>query len=310
MHTCEMCDYQTSINYNLKKHLQSKKHLDNLEKNNNNNFYICQICNKKYSHQSSFSRHQKNCKYQEEVKHEIEIENLKKKYEIEKIRTEYEHKLEIQKIKYETEIKIKEAEKTYNTINNNIHNTINISKIEFLNTNFNNVIDIKTFIENYNNQYGLTDKQTQILLENYENDGINSCISSLVYYLKQSAIKQYKELIGKEISIDNIILPFLLSDKSLREHFEKSINGQWDKTTMIDNIKKIVNITNDQVYKHHNKFIGFNSSQRKRIINGVLKASGYSNLSQISIQDLYKLENSKEENSKEEVEEENENKID
>jgi hypothetical protein len=108
--------------------------------------------------------------------------------------------------------------------------------------------------------------------------------------LKQSAIKQYKELKGKEIPIEDVILPFVLSDKSLREHFEKSINGKWDKTTMVENIKKIVIITNNQVYNHHNKFLNFNAAQRKRIINGVLKASGYSVLSQISNPDFYKID--------------------
>ena len=108
--------------------------------------------------------------------------------------------------------------------------------------------------------------------------------------MKQSAIKQYKEIKGKEISIENIILPFLLSDKSLREHFEKSINGKWDKTTMVENIKKIIMITNNQVYNHHNKFLSFNAAQRKRIINGVLKASGFSVLSQISIPEFYKVD--------------------
>jgi hypothetical protein len=88
--------------------------------------------------------------------------------------------------------------------------------------------------------------------------------------------------------MENIILPFLLSDKSLREHFEKSVNGKWDKTTMCDNIKRLVTITNDQVYKHHQQFMDINGPQRKRIINGILKASCYSVLSQITDPELYK----------------------
>jgi hypothetical protein len=88
--------------------------------------------------------------------------------------------------------------------------------------------------------------------------------------------------------MENIILPFLLSDKSLREHFEKSVNGKWDKTTMCDNIKRLVTITNDQVYKHHNQFMDINGPQRKRIINGILKASCYSVLSHISDPYMYK----------------------
>ena len=129
----------------------------------------------------------------------------------------------------------------------------------------------KLWIENYKNKFGLTNEQALTLLENYQNDGINGCISTLVYYLKQSAIKQYKELKGKEIGIDDIILPFVLSDKSLREHFEKSTDNTWDKTTAIDNIKKIVTITNDQVFKHHNKYLSLNGPQRKRLINDIKK---------------------------------------
>jgi hypothetical protein len=169
-----------------------------------------------------------------------------------------------------------------------INNNVKVSKIEFLNTNFNDVIDINTFIENYKNEYGLTNKQTETLLENYKNGGINSCISSLVYYLKESAIQQYKEIKGKEIAMVDVIFPFILSDKCIRDHFEKNISGNWDKTTAIDNIKKIVGITDDHVYKHHNTYMYLSDSQKKKLVNGVLKASGYEKLTGITKPDLYK----------------------
>jgi hypothetical protein len=251
--------------------------------------------------------------------YESELEKLKQIHQqqltIEKIKNE--SLLAIEKIKFDTEISKKDLERqielkelenkhlqlqvnhnsgitnqTNNTMNNYINTKVKISKIQYLNLNFGNVIDINTFIDNYKNKYGLTNDQALTLLENYQNDGINSCISSLVHYLKKSAIQQYKDLQGREISMNDIILPFLLSDKSLREHFEKSINGKWDKTTMVENIKKIITITNDMVYKHHNKYIDLNGNQKKRLINGVLKASGYSSLSQISSPNLYKLEKS------------------
>ena len=196
MHTCELCNYITPIHYNLKIHMQSKKHI--IKQNNtpfftpqlttisiqpkiNINGVFCQNCNKPYPSKSSFYRHVKICKNTEQITHSVEIEQLKKdhehKLEIERIKNESLRKIE--KIKYENELKIKDLEnktlqqyqsQTPNVVNNNtiINNTINISKIDFLNLNFGNVIDIKTFIENYNNDYGLTNEQTQILLENYE----------------------------------------------------------------------------------------------------------------------------------------------
>lgn len=301
MYTCESCNYLTSTLHNLKIHNNSQKHLNMIKNHDGNMDLYCNDCKKQYKYASGFYRHKKFCNPDQEDtnKYKIRMEVLKK---------DYEYQLEMQKLKFDNELNKKEFEKQIEVkdvenkqlqlnVNTNIvtnNNTINvkISKIKYLNLNFGNVIDINTFIENYRNNYGLTFDQTKILLENYNNDGINGCISALVYYLKQSAIRQYKELKGQEIEIENIILPFLLSDKSLREHFEKSTNGNWDKTTMIDNIKRIVTITNDQVYKYHNKFMDFNAAQRKRIINGILKASAYSLLSQISIPEFYKIDDS------------------
>jgi hypothetical protein len=252
----------------------------------NNKLFACDKCNLQYTHKSSLSRHIKKCgiTVNNEIKYEFEIQHLK-------------NQLEIQQLKHELEITKNNLNVTTNNNNNlnlnvnTVNNNIKVSKLQYLNLNFSNVIDIHTFTNNYKDKYGLSNDQTQVLLENYQNDGINSCISSLVYYLKKSAIKQYKELKGHDIAMNDVILPFILSDKSLREHFEKSVKGNWNKTTMIDNIKRIVSITNDQVFEHHKQHMMFNSSQRKRIINGILKESAYSILTHIKNPDFYKIKN-------------------
>ncbi len=354
MHVCKLCNFHTSTNNNLKIHYNTKKHInlatkyankyideiknelyekddvsilnskdiiqtseqydkmEKIEKNdkldkqdNGENYFICNQCNKEFEYKRNLMRHVKSCNNK---LHEIEMEMIKQ---------DFQHQLEIQELKnkltkkdLEKKLKIKEIEKKslefyltknvnsninhnniINTTINNVNNVnnIKISKIQFLNVNFGNVIDINTFIDNYKDRYALTNEQTKTLLESYKNDGVNGCVNSLIYYLKKSAVEQYKEVKGEDIKMEDVILPFLLSDKSLREHFEKSINGNWDKTTMLDNIKKIVSITNDQVFKHHKQHINFNAPQKKRIINGLLKGSSYSLLSQITIPDFYKI---------------------
>jgi hypothetical protein len=291
-----------SININCKKR--------NYSNQDNQKLYFCLNCCKEYEYKNSYNRHLKTCKLQKYHQNLAqEINQLKKeheyKLEIEKLKNEiskkdYEKELEIKNIEnkhlqlqvhvHDSNPLVKNTNNTNNIVNNTVINNVKISKVQFLNLNFSNVIDINTFIDNYKNKFGLNNQQTLTLLENYQSDGINSCITTLVHYLKKSAIQQYKELKGKDISIEDIILPFLLSDKSLREHFEKTTNGKWDKTTMVENIKRIISITNNQVFTHHNTFLNFNASQRKRIINGVLKASGFSVLSQISIPDFYKTD--------------------
>ena len=190
-----------------------------------------------------------------------------------------------------TEINTNSHNTTNNTNNNttnNINTTVKLSKIDNLNINFNNVIDIDTFINNFENEDGLTNKQTETLLYNRENGGMESCISSLVHYMKDSMLKQYKKK-GMDIQKTDVILPMLLSDKCLRDHFEKNINGNWGKTTSIENIIKIINITESQIFKHHNKYMSLSNAQKKKLANGILKSSNYfTEISKISQPELYK----------------------
>jgi hypothetical protein len=317
MHYCKDCDYFANTNNNLKIHFNSKKHLTNTNQLNFVDYVQCVHCDKQYKYQNSLNKHIIICSKNSNLKNntnindiynykleiekleklkkekENEIEKLKNKNKIQKLKDKY--KRELLKEKHNSAIALKEQENKHLQINNQtnynntiINNTIKISNLDFLNSNFSNVIDIYTFTENYKNKFGLTKEQSFILLENYKNTGINSCIASIVYYLKKSAIEQYKELKGVDVEIENVILPFILSDKCLRDHFEKSNTGLWDKTTMIDNIRKIITITNDQIFKHHNELMFLHDSQKKRVVNGVLKASGYSRLAEITIPELYK----------------------
>ncbi len=331
VYSCNICNYHTTVNHALKNHLKTQKHIKQVELTSNTDKFECSYCNKKYSKNSSLYRHIKishkekdlnsnpntnlNTNLNSDINSNINsnINNIiAHKYEsdIESIKQEYKLKLELEKLKFENKImenRIESIENSHRTMcnimnnSNNINNTtiINISKVQFLNHNFGNVLDINTFIENYKTKYGLTNEQALTLLENYQNDGVNGCVNSLIYYLKKSAVQQYKELQGKEIAMENIILPFLLSDCSLREHFEKTDNGNWDKTTMIENIKKIVTITNDQVFNHHNQYMNISGTQKKRIINGLLKSSCYALLAQITIPELYKSEDADSDKNKE-----------
>jgi hypothetical protein len=288
MHFCEICNYITTSLHDYKRHLSTLKH-KNIDigtisnKIYTNEIYtneinlICLTCNKKYIKQRNLENHAIKCQLKKSNDIAL-IKNKLKKLQLQNQSLELKiinNTKNINNIKIDKSINI-------NTINNNI------SKIENLNINFGDVIDINTFIDNYKNQYGLTNKQTEILLENYKNGGINSCISSLVYYLKESAIQQYKEIKGKDIPMSDIILPFILSDKCIRDHFEKNDSGKWDKTIVVDNIKKIVGITDDHVYKHHNTHLQLNDQHKKKLINGVLKSSDYSKLNLLSKPNLYK----------------------
>jgi hypothetical protein len=310
MHYCNICNFLTSTNHNLQNHYKSKKHIlqQNIFNNINN---ICAFCNRSYKYQNSFHKHQQICKkntinivnnidnnISEIDSLKIAINQINKDLEIVKLKNELKDKTITIKELENKNLQLQINNNVINTtvINNNINNNIKISKIEFLNTNFRNVIDINTFTNNYKNEYGLTKEQTAILLENYKSIDINRCINSIVFYLKTSAIKQYKYLYNIDIKMSDIILPFILTDSALRSHFEKTTNGNWDRIIMMDNINHIINITNDHIFKHHKEYMAFNGFEKKRLINGILKESGYENLTTITIPDFYKQNNNSDEN--------------
>jgi hypothetical protein len=252
------------------------------------NIFKCSFCDKEYVYNSGLSRHKKICK-----KKPVDVLIIS---EMKRIKNEYESKLKIKdkdlKIK-DKDLKIKELENknlqlqlkniiasnninnntNINIINNNINN-INISKLDYLNLNFSNVIDFDTFLDNFNNKYCLTEKQTHKILKNYLKDGIDSYISTVDYYVKDSAIRQYNDL-GIIVSHNTVVLPFLSPDKSLREYFKKIVI--WNKTTDKEPIEKIITIINNKIFKDTKFLINFSNQQKNKTANGFLKKASYSN---------------------------------
>ncbi len=302
MHYCKFCNYFAKTNNLLHNHYKTNKHIINA--NLNNTKFICKYCNLEYINSIELTKHSKNCNgvnhngvnhnYINEV-HKLEIELIKKDYQLELEKKQRQLDKVSLELSYEKKLAIKEIENknlqinNINCINSTINNNIKITKIEYLNLNFSNVIPMSTFIENYKTKYGLNKEETRLVLENFKHGGVNSCINDLLFYIRQSACKQYNEEFDMPITIDktNVVLPYMLNDMSLREHYEKYDDEKWSKTKVTDNIKKLVTITNDQIYKHQGEYMNFNGPTRKRIINGLLKGSSYQFLETIKPPSLY-----------------------
>jgi hypothetical protein len=289
------------------------KNTNSINNLNTNNNLICSICKKEYKYLTSLKKHQVNCNNNEtnslvndkinelkkDYEYKLEIEKLKlelktEQLKNEQVKTEYEQKLEIERLKSELKYKNNENEtlkitntnsNNNNKITNNITN-INISKLDFLNTNFCNVLNIDDFIENYNHKYSLTKEETQILLDNSLMGGLNNCITTLACYLQRIAHKMYIDLKESNLTVSEAIMPILLVDGSARSHYEKN-DTKWIRTQSMDKIKTIYNITNDQIFKHHKTHLCYNGYQRKKIQTGILKMCDYARLNNLK-NDFYK----------------------
>ena len=106
-----------------------------------------------------------------------------------------------------------------NSNNKNATTNVKISKLEMLNNNFGQVIDMKTFTENFATpKYGLTERDAENLLEicNNNSSSVDAIINSVLYYVNNSMKKQYENEYNIILPKDKIVLPFISSDLSLR----------------------------------------------------------------------------------------------
>jgi len=162
------------------------------------------------------------------------------------------------------------------TINFNGNNNQIISKKERLNMYFGHTLDIDTFTENYKNNpmYQLTFEETRVLLENAETCGMASYGNGLFNYLQKKYQMQVDDLLGDEVHCDKDVMPFIATDANLRSHYEKTPQG-WLPVANTEKLKKLVVISNDQVYKHHKKFIKMTYRQKETAANTLLKRCDY-----------------------------------
>jgi len=320
MFHCNSCSYSTDVKFNYDRHTKSSKHLKKTEipelsenlkpvvslklnaPEELKSFKKCPDCEKVFRHSSSYHRHRKyRCgtikdeKDEEDdlirLKHQVELLQQQMKFKstisnLEKQNAELERDLTIQscheKLEYiENNQKLIVANKSLTQQNTvNISNPSIISKQNNLNVHFGEMIDLDTFIENYSTTCPLTFDETKVLLENYHHSGIKSYGPGLFAFLKKNCSRQLSELIGEEVNTP--ILPFVVSDSGLRKHLEKTPDG-WFPISTRDKIKKLVVISNDQIYKYHKDCIPMSAYEKELITNAILRKSDY-HCAQLAIQ--------------------------
>lgn len=159
---CEFCDYKTNRNSQYDRHIETSKHIENMNKKLIVKTYKC-VCGRKYTHRQSLSVHKKLCNYKEqeetsETKNsyeplttEIVMELIKQNKNLqEMLHEQYNKMYEIAKEK----ISIKPNSNTITTTNNNTtNNTTNNNQFNlnvFLNETCKDAINMSDFIDSLN----------------------------------------------------------------------------------------------------------------------------------------------------------------
>ena len=211
---CEICNYNTMRKYNFNLHLQSIRHKNNANDNENNGFlvktskYECKKCNKIFNDRAGLWRHNKKCsdnstnenkKLSELDKDELIITLLKQNAEL---------------IKGQQDIIVKLTENgthniTNNTTNNNTHTNSHNKAFNlyfFLNETCKNAMNITDFVDSIKLQ--LTD-----LME----------VGELGY------VEGISKIIVKNLNnLDETVRPVHCTDKKRETMYVKD-QGEWSK---------------------------------------------------------------------------------
>lgn len=289
----------------LEKNQTKSKTIDTNNKEINNNskeepikkkdHLKCNYCKKDFSKLSNVKRHEKICKQNLNNNNLlIKIQSLETEL---KLRKELEKKNEhiIKLLEKEKEIEYINITNTSNNlnviVNNNFTNTNtnnNNTKKDKLNLFFENTIDIDTFIDKYQNdpRYKLTEEETKCLLEITEENGYISFANGIFYFLKNKYKLQLEDLTKTKLDNNAIfVLPFVNGDGNCRNHYEKKPE-EWTIISSTDKIKKIISISKDQIYNHHNKPIFICGRDTVSTVNTLLRNSDYKSV--ISDADMIK----------------------
>ena len=249
--------------------------------------FQCEFCDKKFKNKFSKCRHEKNCKKKDDQKtNENQNDpNQTLSNEVKDLKNMVQSLTETIKTSINQNTNTNNIQCNVNSNNvNNVNIQINnnyMSKKDKLNHYFNNMIDIDTFTDNYKNnaKYHLTKDEAQVLLENSEKLGIPSYGEGLYTYLKKKYCLQLKDLTGQELKHYESILPFICADVNHRSHYEYLDKKGWVLLKLTDKLKKIVDISDKQIYDHNNKFICYPSKKGKiTVINVFLKKADYSEI--------------------------------
>jgi hypothetical protein len=265
------------------KNIHEKKCKKNPILLNEMNDIKCKICEKSFSSMSNKNRHEKVCIIKSTNESLQSIENDDDKKDNDK-KNEIDYLMD--KLSSLLKMNIDNVQNNQNIINNTnnlniqINNIYKTPKDKLDNCLRKDMIDLDTFIENYKNdpKYHLTKDESLVLLENSEKLGIISYGEGLYTYLKKKYCLQLETLRGEKLIYTDISLPFICKDMNMRSHYQLDKNG-WKLIKTTDKIKSLINISDKQIFKHHNKFIYYTSKRGKdTVIKILLKKSDYNDL--------------------------------
>ena len=244
--------------------------------------FRCFFCNNEYNYQKGLNRHLKNCQKNVDMVQKVikeknkEIESLKNKQEQEILILELEKEKALNK---EKDLRIADQAKALeiakNSKNITINNTTN-KTINFLNTNFGEMIAMEQFLNSLEHTHQLTLQERKDLLNAYYDCGIEVFARNFSYIMKENCKRQLEAQGIKDMKL----IPLFCSDGNLRSHKEKQTDG-WKTSYDNQSINQMINISNQQIYDSYQQLVPVSGRERNKVYNEIKKDNHQSKLKKL-----------------------------
>ena len=276
---CQYCSKVFSRNDNLKRHISvcklnisvtsiqkypevSKKE----EKSCKNNEFECQFCFNKYKSNRGLSKHIKKCWMGKKKMNDQDrkINQLQTSFETKLLETKYQGHIQTQNAIIEHQQKTIDTVQKMKPSVTYITNNSNNKTINYLNSNYGEMIAMDKFLHNLQHTEQLTQEERQHLLMSYKDSGIELFARSFSHIMKENCRRQ----LLKEGLPEMDIIPLYCSDGNLRSHKEKDDQG-W-KTHYDDNsLNTMINISSQQVYQSCQKPLMIFGKERNKVFKQI-----------------------------------------
>lgn len=275
IYQCLPCQTNFKSRYDLIRHLDTKKHkLKNPNGSSNPDHYklkitsphMCLYCHQEFKHASSVKRHLKEnrCIARKQYPGLELVKNENQKTQLNDVILDRLNQIEEKVQKQIQQINNGQINTHFgNTTNNNVN-------IAYLNQNYGNMLDMETYIENLQTTHKLRPKEIKHLLAS-KDSGIQPFIDCFIEILKDNCSRQIQDS-GIVLNGEKELFPLVTTDSNLRTHNEKTKQG-WERTTGYQNLKKIYQVCNDQVFIHSKQMIHLNKSMQLQLYNQIKKAN-------------------------------------
>ena len=266
---CKFCSKKFSRNDNLQRHISVcklnisvtsiHKYPQVSKKEEKKNNFVCKFCFNQYKSHRGLSKHVRNCVIGEQkmTQQNLKMNELEKTFETRLLQKDLENKnkiIEEQRKTIETVKKMKPTV-THITNNNSTNKTIN-----YLNTQYGEMIAMEKFLHNLQYEEQLTTEECRKLLTSYKDSGIELFARSFSHVMKENCRRQLLKQGLPEMDI----IPLYCSDGNFRSHKEKNSKG-WKTKYDNQSLNSMINISSEQVYENCQKPLMIFGKERNKV---------------------------------------------